>query len=491
MHSIYFGDIHNHNGLGYGKGSLERTIDIAKEHLDFLAFTGHSSWHDMRAMEGGREMTWVRGFEKLRDAWPEVVRLTKEANQDPDFVAFLGFEWHSSGYGDQCVIFPGDEGEIARPNNLEELRAFCLEHGALMIPHHLAYPTGHRGVNWDVFDPACTPFVEIYSEHGNSEEDRGAFPFFNHSLGGRVTSNTVRSALDRGLRFGFSASSDNHRGFPGGYGEGVTAILADRLSRPALMEAMCERRMYALTGERIELDFSVEGAPMGSDVTAEGAVRVAFDVSARDEIDVVEVIHDGRIAHRAFTQHATPPSGPLQQRIEWGWGPWLDLDLDRVADWHFQVSVEGGRIGRVFPCLQSGPFDEDRRHRVRRADPSRIEIRSYTSRRGAYRGNPNQSVVFELLETEETKVRVEVQAPGRVAESFSIGDLREGGRMIFTGPYPAEAVLVHRPVTAADSRVSGEAVLQLPDHPSYAYLRVRQKNGQTAWSSPVFLNYGS
>ena len=30
--AIYFGDIHNHNALGYGKGSLQRSIEIAREY---------------------------------------------------------------------------------------------------------------------------------------------------------------------------------------------------------------------------------------------------------------------------------------------------------------------------------------------------------------------------------------------------------------------------------------------------------------------------
>jgi len=42
-----FGDIHNHNAHGYGVGSIERSLEIARTHLDFFAFTGHSSWHDM------------------------------------------------------------------------------------------------------------------------------------------------------------------------------------------------------------------------------------------------------------------------------------------------------------------------------------------------------------------------------------------------------------------------------------------------------------
>ncbi len=55
----FFGDIHNHNALGYGLGSLERSIEIARSHLDFFAFTGHSSWHDLVSMEGGREEKFV------------------------------------------------------------------------------------------------------------------------------------------------------------------------------------------------------------------------------------------------------------------------------------------------------------------------------------------------------------------------------------------------------------------------------------------------
>ena len=39
-YQLFWGDLHNHNAVGYAKGSLERSIDIAREHLDFFAFTG-------------------------------------------------------------------------------------------------------------------------------------------------------------------------------------------------------------------------------------------------------------------------------------------------------------------------------------------------------------------------------------------------------------------------------------------------------------------
>ncbi|MHC4558045.1 MAG: hypothetical protein ACYS80_12160, partial [Planctomycetota bacterium] len=44
--NLYWGDVHNHNAVGYARGSLERSYDIARSHLDFFCFTGHSQWHD-------------------------------------------------------------------------------------------------------------------------------------------------------------------------------------------------------------------------------------------------------------------------------------------------------------------------------------------------------------------------------------------------------------------------------------------------------------
>lgn len=69
--NLYWGDLHNHNAVGYATGSLERSIDVAREHLDFFAFTGHASWHDMPKMPGDRHMKWVNGFEAHSSHWPK------------------------------------------------------------------------------------------------------------------------------------------------------------------------------------------------------------------------------------------------------------------------------------------------------------------------------------------------------------------------------------------------------------------------------------
>ena len=46
------------------------------------------------------------------------------------------------------------------------------------------------------------------------------------------------------------------------------AALVDDFSRDGIFEAISARRTYALTGDRIELDFTVDGAPMGATIEA-------------------------------------------------------------------------------------------------------------------------------------------------------------------------------------------------------------------------------
>ena len=492
-YAILFGDIHNHNAHGYGVGSIERSIGIARSHLDFFAFTGHSHWHDLVPMEGGREQHWLKGFQRLKDTWPRVQGAIADANRDGEFCAFLGFEWHSSAYGDQCVVFPQDHRPLHFCDHVAALREFCMAESALMIPHHLAYPRGRRGVNWDVFSEECTPVVEIYSEHGNSEDDRGPYPMVTHSFGGRESANTVRAALARGLRFGFVGSSDNHAGFPGAYGEGLMAALCTELTRQAILEAIRARRTYALTGDRIEMDFTVNGAVMGSTIAAGRSAEVQFAVRGRDELDLVEVIQDGVVVHRAFAEQLCSETqaldGPFQVRLEWGWGPWAALALDRVTDWQFEISIANGRLLRAFPCLQSGPFDEARRHRFTQRGAQRLEGRSYTSRQGAYRENPNQSVVLEVEGTRDLEFALSFGKPVVQTSVARFTELFQRSHNLSTGPFPAESYQWHRIVPVRTSTVSGACQLQIPAARSSIYLRVRQKNGHMAWASPVFVNY--
>ena len=104
-YQLFWGDLHNHNAVGYARGSLERTYDIAQSHLDFLAFTPHAQWHDMPTMPNDAHMKWVNGFKVLEENWARVQKMAAESNRKDKFVSILAYEWHSSLFGDYCIYY--------------------------------------------------------------------------------------------------------------------------------------------------------------------------------------------------------------------------------------------------------------------------------------------------------------------------------------------------------------------------------------------------
>ena len=113
------------------------------------------------------------------------------------------------------MIFSEDQSELFLPDNVSKLLDFADAQQTLAIPHHVGYKHGWRGANFDHFRAAVSPVVEIFSEHGCIETDRAPFPMIRHSNGGRSTAITIIPQFWAGRRFGFVASSDNQRGYPG------------------------------------------------------------------------------------------------------------------------------------------------------------------------------------------------------------------------------------------------------------------------------------
>jgi hypothetical protein len=489
---LFWGDLHNHNAVGYAQGSLERSIDLAREHLDFFAFTGHASWHDMPKMPGERHMKWVNGFKVHSDHWPKTNKLIREANTD-DFAAFLGYEWHSSHFGDYCIIYPEDDQELFLPNHAEKLLDFAEAKEAFAIPHHVGYKQGWRGANFDHFRPSVSPVVEIFSEHGCTETDRSPYPMIRHSIGGRSTSNTIVPQLSGGLRFGFVASSDNHRGYPGAYGEGVLGVWSKELSRQSLFEAIRARRTYAATGDRIALEFAINGQPMGSDLADTSDREIDVRVEGQDSIAMIELIRNGKVIERHFPEdHVNGPTtlpGQAKCRIQYGWGPWAALGLGRTCLWEMTIKLDGGRFRHVVPCFQSGPYEEELRDRVRIISENEIHLDSHTSRVKCYAEDPTKALVLELEGKPDSVLSIHMQKPSNQVVRARLADLIEDNVVTFTGVFTSESYIISRLVSPSEY----SATVRWQDRrtkvvaPDWYYVRVTQHNGQLAWSSPIWV----
>jgi len=176
-YNLYWGDMHCHCGISYAKGTLKDALEAAQEQrLDFCSVVGHSSWHDTPRDEEHMNrikdyiVTHDEGYITLENLWQKVKKLTREARNPGKFIPFLAFEWHSTRYGDHNVYYLEPEGEIVKANSIEELRDKMREQQALVIPHHIAYLPGSRGIDWEHFvESQQSPFVEVFPESPAAE----------------------------------------------------------------------------------------------------------------------------------------------------------------------------------------------------------------------------------------------------------------------------------------------------------------------------------
>ncbi len=490
--NVYWGDIHNHNSIGLARGSLERSFDIARSHLDFFSCTPHSQWHDMPLMGKKGQMKFINGFKVTKERWDDVQRMHAEYNKEGRFVTFPGYEWHSSFYGDYCLIFPYDYPPLKIFNDLRPLQKYAREEGIIIILHHPGNKSGNRGANFNTLDIEVSPILEIYSEWGNAERDDATFQYIRHSHGGVWTRNTLQFALKSGLRLGVISSTDDHFGYPGAYREGLAAVLAPELIRESIFEGLRNKRTYGVTGDRISLGFSLNGHIMGSSIPFSKQREINIEVSGWDEIENVEILKNNEVIHRDYPIDRKISSSswnkPVLLRIQFGWGPWASLDLARVCDWEFKIEVSGGIINDIQPCFQSGPYEEERRNLIYERTKTSCKVKSYTSRRQAFAEDDTNAVVLNLSGNTETRVSMSIEKPTKMQASKLLKELVEVNEVFWTGSYPSESVRMHRVVfsehfntefTITDKEQTGNV--------DWYYVRVKQINGQLAWSSPIWI----
>jgi len=488
----YFGDLHNHNNVGYALGSLKRTFEIARDHLDFFAFTPHAWWHDIGKYDLGIEDKWINGFAVTSARWQEVLEFNRKYDEPGKFVPIAGYEWHSRANGDYHILYPDLNAELTHFNTLAELQAFVRKRGCIMVPHHPANQTGHRGANFALRDPQLAPVLEIYSEWGCAESDRSPYPYIRHTESGRWTRNTMQALLAAGHRMGVIASTDDHLGYPGAYREGLAAVKAASLTREAIFEALRSRRCYALTGDRILLDFSINGKLMGGEMPWTRARKIDVAVTGWDQVDRVEVLKNNAVIHRDFPMDRRPSARnwdrPVLVRFEYGWGPWAALGIGGVADWRVDIKVDGGELIDAEGCFLAGPLEEDRRDRIVKRGKDGLSLVSYTALRQQIDDFSQKAVVLKLRGTPSTKLTFALDAPRKCSLSQSLGQLAESSEPLFTGEFPHESALIDRLVFEENYKTSfAFEDAGTPGEVNWYYARVAQANGQMAWSSPIWV----
>jgi hypothetical protein len=495
---LYFGDLHNHCAISYGHGSLERALTLARQQLDFVSVTGHAFWPDMptdRTRHGRTIDTHLMGFERLHSGWDRVLATEASVSAEGEFIVYPGYEWHSMAHGDHHVVYRDIGGTLIGGETLADLRASLDRQGHpfILVPHHIGYARGVRGTNWDTYVQEQSPLVEIYSLHGCSESDEAPYPML-HTMGPRDSRSTVREGLERGHRFGFVASTDQHSGYPGSYGEGRLAVHAESLTREAIWKALLARRTYAVTGDKIEAEFSLNGERYGGETS--GAQReISFSAAGCDFWDHAELIKNGRVWRRWAPVPSHRPLPPrkatrLKLRIEWGWSR-----AEPPKPWDLRFDVDGGAIVGLETCFRGEPVlrhdqvegvEETIPHALVERSDSHAAWRSTTTGNYSTRHPTTQAIILTL--DAPPSARVTLRGSG-VDATHTLAELLDGSRVHMTAGFASPAVHLHRAVPERDYTVRHTVTDSAPERETdYYYLRLAQRNAQYAWLSPVWVS---
>lgn len=484
---VYWGDLHRHSSAsrctrGFEPAAADRYVfgrDTAL--FDFMALTDHSCHVD--------PVGW----------W----RLDKAAETagDPGFVALCGFEWSTGLYGHQNVILRGTlrpflSNTYAGCGTLERLYSMLKPETALAIPHHTADVA--RRTDFAQCDPRFVKLVEIYQAQRGSYEFDGCLrqSHLAHAQGSFAT-----DALARGRKVGFIASTD--------HGEGVAyaAVLAEKLERGALFDALRARRTFGATAKGMVIDLRVDGHLMGEEFVAHADPRVTVKARGTRELCELIVFRDGapwQVVGRAPAGSAAPPTTELTLQLEL-----TPPKAARDLDWRVTVAapVETGVTMKPWfelPGYARDDLGPDRpQWRVKEGTASWLWKKSY-----ANLWEPSHSRL-RLSGPRDARLTIEARAVGEgAAAAVATGtaaaptqrDIALGE--LLRSPIAGDSPLGPWQLTASESfdaainlaRTLGtrelaqewrDDALAPGDH--WYYARIVQADGEIAWSSPLFV----
>ncbi len=472
---IYWGDTHAHSGYSEGIGTVKQFMEYARDdaRLDFVTHSEHDIWLDA-------------------GEWALIRKATADYDQPGKFITYLGWEWtrHTRFGGHHNVLFRDIEDQVP-VSSLEypvlsslyaELHARHNANDVVVIPH------AHNPGDYRQSDPQLEPLVEMMSQHGN-------FQWF------------MEQYLAHGQQVGVVAASDDHLSRPGyspthrdslAQWGGLGAVMAPERSRDAIFDGMKNRRTYATTGERIIVQFDVNGANMGERTAFAESREISGRVIGTEAIRSITLFKNNEpLWHEEYLINDNPGTDQeLLLSFDSSEVPHFNNDVPRGwRHWLGELVIEGASLDGAAPMDFINPGTQ-----FFETDSNSIRFRTHT------RGDTSSillnlsevsndaSITINLFETRESGsappiYRQHQTIPG-TSVSLALADITDGQlrQQIPQTDYPDDGVTLRRVINGGDKDISFSIIdADNPDHGDYYYIRVEQVNDALAWSSPIWV----
>ena len=454
---------------------------------------GSSSLHQYasyaRGFAGIDFMSWaVNDFHLTGATWGDIQETSREFNEPGRFVVFPGYEWSGTTGrgGDHNVIYLAENQPLYRSAYVEhDLRGYdhkmdrytvdslirsLTPENVFLMPH-----IGGRRANLDFFDPEMMPFIEIYSDHGQ-------FEWF------------LKDALTRGLKAGFTASSDDVYGKPGdsipgdrlfAVHGGITCVYAAGLNRRDLWRAFKARRVYGTTGERMQLRFKTGGHWLGEEVHTTEPPVFSVEAGGTAGIERVEILRGTEVA---YTHR--PEAGQNMDRIKLIWRGAASRERARQTTWWGKIKVAGGNIRKITRYRLDYPTEL-------LVQESNRELRFDTVTAGDEDGvildleaTGTETLLFESEINSRSQFDDAGEGTNTISLELPLQEISEQDLIYPAGGVDRE-IVVRKTGSDYPRRVMFTwTEQQLPDQTTAYWVRVLQEDGATAWSSPIFVTPG-
>ena len=463
---VYWGDTHGHSGFAEGIGSAYAYMQFARDEarLDFITHSEHDIWMD--------------DFE-----WATLREMVQKYSKDGEFIAYLGYEWtvRQSQGGHHNVLFRTPEGRDRMPAQLyptlsslyQGLRENNDTDDVVIIPH------AHQKGEYRYSDPEMETLIEIMSMHGT-------FEWFG------------RMYLSHGHEVGFVAASDDHIGRPG-YASpkssslaqrgGLGAIFAPARTTDAIFDGMKRLRAYATSGQRMVVDFDVNGTKMGQRAPYAPSRSINATVHGTSPITSVTVFRNDKVL-REF-EYGDNMENELRLTFFSESYPFHPQDNPRGwRHWAGTMTVKGAKVisaelvdfqNLAYQSFEKSETDDNTYdfHTLTRGDHSSILLELDNA-------GPDVEVTLNLVDAPETGSgpptrRRHQNIPGS-SVTVTPGETLD---MAFDG-YKDTISLDYNKSAPLDVEISIDDN-EAPRHGDYYFMRVRQQDEGLAWTSPVWV----
>jgi hypothetical protein len=252
---------------------------------------------------------------------------------------------------------------------------------------------------------------------------------------------------------------------------GLVGIYAEELTRESIWQAFWARRCYGTTGERIVLRMSADGQPMGAEFSTSSPPLIEAEVLGTTALETVELRRGLDVIYRHNLAEPEPDERPLLRLV---WEGARRKWRARPALWHGSLTLQEGSI----LSAEAFAFESPEQGIVAQTD-NQICWRSSTA------GDPD-GLFLDLDVPRHAVMSFETEPASFL---FTLADLEEGPLTVDAGGLGQRVTAGLVPRGPRPSAVGFAYRDESPVQGTNAYwLRVIQRDGAMAWSSPIYVD---